>query len=35
MKWLKIKMFELNVFGCLPSVRVENDDRSHVHIYLM
>ena len=35
MKWLKIKMFEPNVFGCLPSSGLKNDDRPYVHIYLV
>ena len=30
---IKIKMFEPNVFGCLPSSGLKNDDRPHVHIY--
>ena len=26
-------MFEPNVFGCLPSSELKNDDRPHVHMY--
>ena len=33
-KWLKVQMFEPNVFNCFSSSGLKNDDRPQVHIYL-